>query len=244
MSPTRLYFHTLLFLAVFFSKPLLAENLKVAVGLALPPYVLADDNTGIELDIVREALALKGHTITPVYLPFARVALSLQDKSADAALTVNENSGLPDVHFSNVHVTYQNVAVSLSKQKLQINTVKDLTPLSVIAFQDATKYLGSDFATMALQNKRYSERAKQSQQITQLFAGRVDTVVMDINIFKYFRKNEKKVDTSAPTTVHEIFPASLYKVGFLDKAIRDEFNQALEELRQSGKYDAIIKKYI
>lgn len=228
----------------FVVNPVTAENLKVAVGLALPPYVLADTNSGIELDIVREALALKGHTITPVYLPFARVPIALADKEVHAALTVNESSGLKNVHFSDSHVTYQNVAVSLKSRNVDIQTVSDLGNYSIIAFQDATKYLGDEYADMAAKNSRYIEKAKQSNQITMLFSSRVDTIVMDINIFKYFRQHEDKVDTSAEEAIHEIFPHSKYKVGFLSVDLRDQFNAGVAELRASGKYNEIVNKYI
>ncbi len=221
-----------------------ADNLKVAVGLALPPYVIQDNNSGMELDIVREALKMSGHTIEPVYLPFARVTKSLEDKQVDAALTVTEASGIANVHFSEPHITYQNVAVSLADKSLQIQSVADLSNHSVIAFQNAVKYLGPDFANMASANKRYSEKAKQSKQITMLFGGRVESVVMDINIFKYFRAAEKQVDTSSQVNIHEIFPPTHYKVGFLNASHRDQFNEGLKKLKASGQYDAIIKSYV
>ena len=221
-----------------------ADNLKVAVGLALPPYVIQEDNSGMELDIVREALKLSGHTVEPVYLPFARVSKSLEDKKVDAALTVTEASGIANVHYSEPHITYQNVAVSLAKNSFAIQSVDDLGSHSVIAFQNAVKYLGDTFANMAKTNKRYSEKAKQSNQITMLFGGRVETVVMDINIFKYFRASETKLDTSSDVNIHEIFPPTHYKVGFLKAAYRDQFNEGLATLKSSGKYDEIIKGYV
>jgi len=222
----------------------MAETLKVAVGLALPPYVIQESDSGMELDIVREALKLSGHSIEPVYLPFARVSKSLQDKQVDAALTVTEASGLSNVHFSESHITYQNAAVSLASKGFKIDTVSDLAGHSVIAFQNAEKYLGDSFAKMAESNNRYSEKAKQSNQIKMLFGGRVETVVMDVNIFKYFRAAETQVDTSAAVSIHEIFPPTDYKVGFLDASIRDQFNEGLKTLKDTGKYDEIIQRYV
>jgi len=245
MQHSLLFFRSIAAVAfLILSNLAIADNLKIAVGLALPPYVLPESNTGIELDIVREALAANGHTITPVYLPFARVSLALAEKKVDAALTVNESSGLKNVYFSDSHITYQNVAVSLASNNFTIDSVADLKNRSVIAFQGATKYLGSEFAEIAAANSRYNERAKQSKQITMLFSKRVDSIVMDINIFKYFRNSEKNIDTTSSVTIHEIFQPSDYKVGFLKEGIRDEFNKALVELKKSGKYESIINSYI
>ncbi|MFC3149923.1 substrate-binding periplasmic protein [Litoribrevibacter euphylliae] len=227
-----------------FSSSLFADHLKLAVGLALPPYVIADNDSGMELDIVREALRLSGHTSEPVYLPFGRVPKSVEEGASDAALTVTESSGLNNVHYSDSHITYQNVAVSLAVNKFPINSVADLSSRSVIAFQDATKYLGGQFANMASSNKRYSEKAKQSKQITMLFAERVESVVMDINIFKYFRAAEQKVKTDSDVTIHEIFEPSHYKVGFRRQQHRDDFNKGLKQLKESGQYEAILKKYV
>lgn len=47
-----------------------ADKISVVIGLALPPYVIAERDTGMELEIVREALALEGHTLVPSYVPF------------------------------------------------------------------------------------------------------------------------------------------------------------------------------
>jgi len=221
-----------------------AKNYKIAVGLALPPYVIQEGNSGMELEVVREALALKGHTVEPVYLPFARVPKSLQDKLVELALTVNESSGLENVFYSDSHITYQNVAVTLAKNKISITSTSELSDKSIIAFQGATKYLGADYADMAANNTKYQERAAQDNQILMLFSDRVNTVVMDINIFKYFRELNKKVDTSLDVTIHEIFAPSYYKVGFLNATLRDEFNESLKELKSSGQYDKIISKYV
>ncbi|GLQ32298.1 substrate-binding periplasmic protein [Litoribrevibacter albus] len=226
------------------SPNLQADNLKLAVGLALPPYVISETNSGMELDVVREALKLVGHTAEAVYLPFGRVPPAVTNGDVDAALTVNESSGLDGVKYSDSHITYQNVAVSLAVNNFSINQISDLSGHSIIAFQDATKYLGDAYASMAGANKRYSEKAKQSKQITMLFAERVDCVVMDINIFKFFKAAETQVKTDRKVVVHEIFEPSNYKVGFRKQTHRDDFNKGLAQLKASGRYVEILRKYV
>lgn len=221
-----------------------AQNIRVAVGLALPPYVLQGTDSGIELDIAREALALKGHTIIPVYLPLARVGRSLDSRSVDAALTMDESAGLNNVYLSDSHITYQNVAISLKARAIQLNEVADLGGYSVFAFQNATRYLGEEFAAMAANSRHYFEKANQATQIKMLFSERIDIIVLDINIFNYFRQNESNIDTSEPVVLHQIFPPNLYKVGFLDADLRDQFNEGLAELKRTGRYEDIIGSYI
>jgi len=52
------------------------------------------------------------------------------------------------------------------------------------------------------------------------------------------------VDTTQPIDMWTVFPKVSFRVGFVDKKIRDDFNDALKQLRETGRYDEIIKKYI
>jgi len=221
-----------------------SDEISIAVGLALPPYVISQSNTGMELDIVREALKVKGHTAKIIYLPFKRVVATVNSGKADAALTVNEGSGLKYVHYTNSHITYQNVAIGLKKNKLSVTDVSSLGQYSINSFQDATKYLGPEFSAMAKGNKRYKENAKQDIQTSLLYSGRVELIVLDINIFKYYKSNEKRVSTDAEIDIFEVFSPTDYKVGFISSTIKDDFNVGLDQLKKSGRYQAIIDSYI
>lgn len=221
-----------------------AETVTMSVGLALPPYVIADDNRGMELDIVRAALSEKGHELKVKYVPFMRVKTSLEDGKVDAAMTVNESSGLSGVHYSDVHMTYQNVAIGLQATGHSVSSVPDLANFSIVAFQDATKYLGDAFASMAAANSGYKEMARQEAQIKLLFTGRTDLVVMDRNIFTFYRGAEQSVDVSAPVTLFEVFPPTDYKVAFSNASVRDDFNAGLAQLKSSGRYQQIMDSYL
>jgi polar amino acid transport system substrate-binding protein len=52
------------------------------------------------------------------------------------------------------------------------------------------------------------------------------------------------VDTSQPIDIGYVFKEIPFRVGFVDKKVRDDFNEGLKQLRSSGRYDEIIKKYI
>jgi len=90
----------------------------------------------------------------------------------------------------------------------------------------------------------YKEIAQQDLQVKQLFLDRTDVIVMDINIYKYYKQQIKDVDTTAEVVIHKVFPITNYKVGFLDKTVCDEFNKGLKSLKDTGKYNAIFNKYI
>lgn len=239
-------FRSLVFasLLLFLQAHSFGTEIRMSVGTALPPYVIADENKGIELDIVRESLALKGYKLVPVYMPFRRVASSFNLGATDGALTVNESSSMKDAIYSDSHITYQNVAISLASKGFEINSIQDLVSYSTVAFQHATRYLGDEYAEMARQNPDYLEKARQHMQISLLFSKRIDVVVMDINIYKHYRMLETRVNTQLPVDIFEIFEPTHYKVAFRHKSIQADFNDGLRELKASGRYQEIIESYI
>ena len=219
-------------------------TLKAAVGLSLPPYIIQGSDTGVDADIVRQSLKAAHYDLKLVYVPFARVAVSLANKSVDCAFPINEGSGVTGVFYSDSHITYQNVAVTLKSKGLKIASVADLKSLRVVAFGDAGAYLGADFAAMTKTNKNYTEIADQESQVKLLFKERADVLIMDINIFKYFRQNIKDMNVGQDVVFTPLFPPTAYKVAFTNKDICDKFNAGLKAIKASGKYAEILKTYI
>ena len=218
------------------------KELTFAVGLALAPYNIPEKNCGIELDIVREALAMKGYRVKTEYVPFARRIREIAQGEVDGVLTVNENSDL-DVYLSDQHIVCENVAVALKKNHFKIEKISDLKDKSILTFQNAKKYLGKEFVAAAEASPDYREISKQELQINLLYGDRVDVIVLDKSIFYYHKKNNKMVDTTQPIDMFHIFEEVPFRVGFVDKKVRDDFNEGLKKLRESGRYDEIVNKY-
>lgn len=221
-----------------------AKEIKLAVGFSVAPYIIQDSDNGIELDIIKEALAYKGHIMKTTYLPFIEIDRAIVDKGADAIATVEEKIGI-DGHFSDQVITYHNYAISLTSKNLEIDKISDLSDKSVTSFQLSTKYLGSEFAEMAKANPRYREKEEHTLRIKLLFDGRIDVAIIDKNIFQYYSKDvADKTDVTQPVTYHDIFPENKYKVIFQDKALRDDFNAGLKHLKESGRYQDIFDSYL
>lgn len=225
------------------SPTILAKELKLAVGLALPPYFIAETKSGMELEIIKTALKAYGYEVVPVFVPFSRVKGVMAEGKVDCASPINKNSGVK-AFYSDSHIEYQNVAISLAKNKFDIKTINDLSNKSIIGFQDATKYLGSEYREMAANNYRYKEKFDQKMQNMYLFNNRVQVIVMDINIFKYFKKRVAMYSNVAqPITIHELFPKTPYNVAFRNRDIRDKFNRGLRTIKATLVYDKIVKNY-
>ena len=209
----------------------------------LPPYNIAEDNSGMEYEIVKEALQNKGYEIQPKYVPLSRVKAEIADKTVDGAFPIMKESGAR-AFYSVPHMIYENVAVSLQKNHFGMKSIQALRDRSVVAFQDATRYLGKDFGAMAGTNPRYREITHQELQINLLYSGHCEIIVMDKNIFHYYRHRNQQVDIRQPVTIDRLFIPSPYSVAFLEEKTCDDFNDALKQLRESGRYHEIIVKYI
>lgn len=237
----------LLVCGALFSAPGIASarEVVVAIGLSIPPYVIAAEARGMEYDVVKEALALEGHVLKAEFLPLARMAKALKGGLVDAALTQIPGMTSGTV-LSEVYITYRNFAITLASHDLKVDSIDDLAGKSILAFQNAHRYLGEGFRRMAEANPRYREEANQQAQPMLLFHDRVDVVVADHNIFRWFASRPEvtaKADTSRPIRMHALFPPTEYRVAFRDPALRDDFNRGLAKLRAGGEYDRIVARY-
>lgn len=226
-----------------------AKEVNFIFGLALPPYVIQDNNTGFELEIIREALAVKGHTMKPTYASFSTITQLLKGNKADAAQRGNPDlvDGAGYFYAESQTVFYQDMAITLKKNNLKIDTMNDLKDKQVVAFQSANKFLGPEFGAAVAGNPRYSETANEDKKVKQLYSNGMQVFVGDINIFKYYRSKVSGLDTGQEIVYHKIFSNTDIKNNhavFLDKQIRDDFDAGLKQLKSSGKYKEIIKKYI
>lgn len=226
------------------SAPAFAAELKIVFTKYTPPYVF-EDGTGIIVDIVRTALESSGHTIKPVYVPIDRGFRMFADKEVDGTTIIQEASGLK-AEYSDNYMQYHNRAFALRSRNLNIRGIADLGDKSVVAFQNADKYLGPAFSVAVASNPRYKEMAQQEAQAHMLLLGRIDVAVMDENIFRYYRQKliaEKKADAALDYAGYDIFPPTPFKAAFIDRKIRDDFNRGIAAMRKDGRYDAIYRKY-
>jgi len=221
------------------------KEVHLSVGFSVPPYVIVGESRGAELDIVREAMALEGYRVVPFFVSNKRRNTEYTDGITDGAMTVSSNEQLQG-HYSKTYITYQNVAISLASRYFNIKKTADLEGKRIVAFQTASKVLGSEFSRVISGNNTYMEVAKQRTQIIRLFAGDVDVVVGDINILQWFIKNSKypeSLDRDQPVAVHNIFPPGYKYVVFRDKSLTSAFDRGILALKQSGRYEEILISY-
>lgn len=225
-----------------------AKELTLATSLSIPPYIIKETESGIQLEIVREALKLKGHTLKKMsYVSNNRVLRMLQLKQVDGVINIPPN--VPNAFYSDMIIEYENVAISLEEKGFQIKSIADLSDKRITGFQNASKFLGAEFGAMAKANRRYSEVVNQFAQVDQLFRKRTDVVIGDKRIFLYFREQYRNTantvgDASLPIVTFDVLPFSPRKAAFHDEALRDDFNEGLQALRESGRYQGLIDSFM
>jgi polar amino acid transport system substrate-binding protein len=221
----------------------LAEPLRLGFGTNKPPYVFEGEARGLEYEIVVAAAQRAGFTVEVRYAPMERLHFMLLRGLIDAIATTNSRSGI-SAFYSEPYIYYQNVAIALRARHYQIQRIADLGQYSVSAFQRARFLLGSEFQRMAESNPRYHEEARQIARNRLLYSGRIDVVIADMRIFRYFNRDVlDQVDVSQPLAEYPVFPPTPYQVGFAQKRSRDLFDRGLAALRASGEYSAIERNY-
>lgn len=233
------------------SKLKASKTLNIGVSFAIPPWVITESDSGIELDILKEALSPAGYEIQANYLSFALSYSLFEAGKLDAVINAKE-SILKSGFLSEPAVTFQNVAISLKNR----NYPEEFTPSflvdkSVIAFQNASILLTDEFKAMTEQNLMYQEVAKQSLQINLLMIRDIDFIIMDKRIFDYYLQQAKnspnlvrvKSRLDQAVRFHYIFEPSQYRFAFKSEKVRDDFNAGLVRIKNNGVYEEIFNRY-
>lgn len=215
-----------------------ALPLRVALGETKEPYVMAEEQRGVEYELVTAALRLAGYQPQVSFAPNKRAQEWLAAGRVDAAIA---NGG---GYLSDPYITYQNMAITLCSHHLELSSVTDLGRHRVAAFQNARRFLGPDYAAMAAGNPDYVEQSPQIAVNRLLYSGRTDVAVADINIFLQFNDElGPGIDAQPSLCPFALFPPTPYRLAFRDAAARDRFNKALRLLNRQGFYEALAKRY-
>ena len=236
---------TILLLALsLFRHQALADGseLVVAISPDIPPYVMQQAATGLEVDIVHAALP--GFSLRFVQIPYKDLQTAIGQGLADVSVGVRS---LDDgVSYSNDFVTFANYAITKRADGLSIDDVKDLSGHQVLAWQRAYLELGGEFEQLfspgSPQRRNYTEFARQIDQVRMFWQGTNKVIVIDGSIFAYF--SEELGHSMSDVVFHAILsPVTNFKVGFKDAAACETFNQGLAELCRSGQYARLLDRY-
>lgn len=241
----HIIFYTIfyMFIFIFSAENLAKQPFKVVVGLSKPPYVIQKNTTGFELELIQQLLITMNKKPEFIYIPYGRSEKMLALPDVDAVMTTNQKLFKNSSYISDSYINYQNVAVSLKVNNIQLNNITDIGKYSVASFQLAHKLLGNEFALAVSKSPMYFQVVNQEKQLELLMLGRIQVLVMDIKIFlHYFAKNNANLKLS-DINIHTVFPLSPYSVAFKNKTDVEAFNQTLKVFKSSSEYQNLLDKY-
>jgi len=228
-----------------FAIQLPAEKVEFLAGLPKPPFIIKENESGIQLDIIKRALSSQNINVDFRHVPLGRNVLNFRKLDIDAVSIIPSDYSSVGMFVSKPYITYQNVAVSLSDREISVETISDLSDFSTIAFQNAKKFLGDEFKSALRRSVGYREMANQLSQIDMLFTGRTELIVLDINIFlHFFRENQDNPKYNKLFKIHYIFDERHYAAGFKTLALKQKFDNGIAKIKESGEYQEILNKYL
>jgi len=225
------------------------KPIEMIAGLSKPPFVIAEDDGGMQLEIIEAAFAKSNQIVRFTYLPLNRHMDVLHHREFDGIITLSEHENEWGICLSKPYIVYQNVVVTLTEPANKIEGFSDLAKLKVAAFQNATRFLGKEYYDVFKGAANYTEIANQKSQVNLLFSGRVDALVMDINIFKHLLANQRLQEPQNTVYKQEFFTHFLFKpraytAGFKDKSLCALFDQGINSIIADGSYQEIIDSYL
>jgi len=233
---------SLLFIAIVLIPSFsVAKTLNVIVGLERPPYVLQDNNSGYELELLSQVIALMGYEVSYIYVPYGRSQMLLSEPDIDAITTMTVDTEPKLERLTDTYVTYYNSVVSLAETELKIKQMSDLENIGVISFHNAKSLLGKEYYDAVANNPDYIEIAEQLSQVKLFLKDRVHCIVIDKNIFNYLIKQLK---INKAVIFHDLFPPIDYQMVFKDPKLVLSFNMHLAVFKTSEKYRQLQQKYL
>ena len=217
-------------------------------GNNLPPFCIAESNSGVEVDIIREALAFRGHVLRPVFYPIKRVPRYFIEKKIDAAMMDSGMNLIPHGgHYAEPAVIYDNVFIVLKDRNLHIEKPDDLKGHTVMAFPGALERY-PEWLNAVKKAGNYAEINEQALQVKVLYNGRYDVVLSDRYIFRYYAKLLEQERKILPhKTIEYKFGQENpdnYRAIFRNKSIADDYDAGLKAMKKSGRYKAILDQYL
>lgn len=214
--------------------------LKMGTNAAFPPYEYyeGDKIVGIDAEIgalIAEKLDME---LEIVDMDFNGIIAAVQNGSIDMGMAgmTKDPDREKSVNFSTSYAT--GVQVVIVKEGSAIKSIDDLKGKK-IGVQEATtgdSYATSDFGEEAV--KRYVNGAAAVQDLQN---GSIDAVIIDNEPAKAFvAANEGLTILETEYTVEEYAIA----VSKDDPELLEKINKAIAELKEEGKIDEIINKYI
>ncbi|WP_181905154.1 substrate-binding periplasmic protein [Aestuariispira insulae] len=220
-------------------------TLNIGIGFSLSPYIFQGEKRGAEFELVAAVLEDAGYRMRSRFVSMNRRVHEFDRQQLDGILTVTRPV-VANACLTRPYIHYQNVVASLAEQDIELGGINDMRGYSIAAFQTAHKVISPEFARMAEEHDAYMALPNQLNQVQMLYRKRVDLVVSDINIFRWYALilgNENKIDPTMPIRVHPLFQPSPKMASFWDPEVCRAFDLSYGKLLAEGEVARIFQRY-
>ena len=237
------------------------EILTIGFGSGKAPFTLFDKQMiraeghekhyGIEYSIVRQAILLMHKNIKPKSIPPRELKKSIKKfRNIDAVSGVSR-SFRDKLYYSKPILENTYIAVSRSSLGSKINSVSNLSSYRVSARTGSYATIRDGFSKLYHPKKgthtnRYKEYDSNLNQHANFWkAGSEVVMITTEESFNHYRALlGATYDTSVEVELAQIFPTKIrLYVAFRNRNLKNEFNEALEDLKFEGVYSRIFKHY-
>ncbi|MBE5960153.1 MAG: basic amino acid ABC transporter substrate-binding protein [Lachnospiraceae bacterium] len=215
------------------------DTLVMATNAEFPPYEYYEgqDIVGIDVEIA-EAIADKlGMTLKIEDMAFDSIITSVQTGKADiglAGLTV-EPDRLENVDFTDSYTTAAQVIIV--KEDSEVTTPDEMTGKTVgVQLGTTGDMYAEDIKDVTVE--RYN---KGFEAVQSLIQGKIDGVIIDREPAKVFVSENEGLKIVDQEFTLEDYAIAVAKD---NTELKDKVNEVLAELKESGKLQEIIDKYI
>jgi len=234
-------------LLVFVSFYCEAKSVSIAFTFSMPPYLNDDINSGIERDIIFEAMHASDIELGEVHNVHYKRAMKMLEQGLIDGIVSNMANNVYDMmtrksYPSDKTIDYVDCAITISNNGIKLASVQDYAGKAIWAFKTAKTTLGAEFESMANNNPHYTEDTDQTKQAGMLALGRIDVAISDRNIFtsKLKRDGQYQIQNFEFQAIGEPTPRTLR---FSDKKYLASFNLGLAKIKASGEYAKILARY-
>ena len=215
------------------------ETLVMATNAEFPPYEYheGDDIVGIDAEIAAAIAEKLGMELKIEDMAFDSIIPAVTAGKADigvAGMTVTEDR-LESVNFSDTYATATQVVIV--KEDSDITGPDDLSGKTVgVQLGTTGDIYASDIEDATVE--QYNKGFEAVQALTQ---GKIDAVIIDGEPAKEFVKEAEGLKILDEAFTEEEYAIAIAKD---NTDLEEKINDALGELKDSGKLDEIIAKYI
>lgn len=243
--------HLKVILLLLMSNASFAADVSVGFTMNREPFVHKNGG-GLEVALVRAALALSGHNLKPVYFKTKNLQQALDVSRVDAVSNMKQNQleqFKGKAFLSNPFVSFNNYVVTKKDSTCLVSTPASLAKCKLAAWSGAHMHLQGKwrdyFDNPAVKmNKNYFELSDQNAQVKLLLQDRVDALLIDKSIFRYqYNSTLHPSKKALYFEYHRLFDSqNQLSLAFSDQKLRDDFNKGLKALKSSGEYDVIVSR--